>query len=154
MAHKDSLGNGSAIRPGDVQRMSAGTGITHSEYNGSDSEAVHLLQIWILPERQNIEPGYEQKRFTPSSLTLVASPDGKDGSVTIHQQAKIYQSHLKASETVTYDFPRKGWVQLVKGMLAIGDLRLDAGDGLAIENEKNVAFKATQDAAFLLFALA
>ena len=121
LGHKDSMGNGSVIRPGDVQRMSAGTGVTHSEYNGSEKEPVHLLQIWILPEKRGIAPGYEEKKFPADEkrgrLRLIASRDAAEGSVTIHQDARVYASLLDAGQTVRHPLaPGRGaWLHLVSG---------------------------------------
>jgi redox-sensitive bicupin YhaK (pirin superfamily) len=135
LEHKDSMGNGSIIRPGDVQRMSAGTGVTHSEYNASKSEPVHFLQIWIVPEKQGLPAGYEQKQFSDlrGQWRLVASPDGKDGSVTIRQNARLYAAVL-AGETLTWQGSR-GWLQVARGEAKVGDTSLAAGDGLAFEKE-------------------
>lgn len=136
LAHKDSLGTGSMIVPGDVQRMSAGTGIQHSEFNGSQTEPVHFLQIWLLPARAGIEPSYEQKSFADRDgrLRLVASPDGRGGSVTIHTGADLYATILKAGETVHHTFAagRLGWVQVARGAVQVNDMLLEEGDGLAI----------------------
>jgi redox-sensitive bicupin YhaK (pirin superfamily) len=135
LEHKDSMGNGSIIRPGDVQRMSAGTGVTHSEYNASKSEPVHFMQIWIIPERQSIAPGYEQKSFSDlrGKWRLVASPDGKDGSVIIRQNARLYAALLEG-ETLTWEGSR-GWLQVVRGEAKVGEMDLRAGDGLAFQKE-------------------
>ncbi len=136
LAHKDSLGTGSMIVPGDVQRMSAGTGIQHSEFNGSQTEPVHFLQIWLLPARAGIAPSYEQKSFADRDgrLRLVASPDGRDGSVTIHTGADLYATILKDAETVHHTFAagRLGWVQVARGAVQVNDMLLEEGDGLAI----------------------
>jgi len=143
LAHRDSMGTGSLIRPGEVQRMSAGTGVTHSEMNPSNKEGVHFLQIWILPERHGITPGYEQKKFEDEerrgALRLVASPDGRDGSVTIHQDVAIYSS-LLGGESITHTFApnRYGWVQVARGEVELNGQKLQAGDGAAIENELSV----------------
>lgn len=143
LAHRDSMGTGSMIRPGEVQRMSAGTGVTHSEMNPSDEEPVHFLQIWILPERKGITPGYEQKKFEDDerrgTLRLVASRDGRDGSVTIHQDVAIYSTLLDGG-AITYAFApnRYGWVQVTRGEIELNGQRLSAGDGAAIENESSL----------------
>lgn len=143
LAHRDSMGTGSLIRPGEVQRMSAGTGVTHSEMNPSSDEPVHFLQIWILPERKGITPGYEQKTFEDDerrgTLRLVASRDGRDGSVTIHQDVAIYSTLLDGS-AITYAFApdRYGWVQVTRGEVELNGQRLSAGDGAAIENESSL----------------
>jgi redox-sensitive bicupin YhaK (pirin superfamily) len=142
------MGNGSTIRPGDVQRMSAGTGITHSEFNASKTDAVHFLQLWIFPEKKGLTPGYEQKMFPRAEkhnrLRVVASRDGRDGSVTIHQDARILATVLEAGKSVTYEpaANRKTWVHVATGtaQLMVGSSHhaLTAGDGVAIEGEKAV----------------
>lgn len=140
LEHKDSMGNGSVIFPSDVQRMSAGTGITHSEFNHSQSDPVHLLQIWILPEKQGGTPSYEQKHFNPSEKKnqwrLVASPDGRDGSVTIHQDVLMYASCLNINQIVTYEGKpgRVVWIQVVRGQVQLNQEFLVAGDGVAAFN--------------------
>jgi redox-sensitive bicupin YhaK (pirin superfamily) len=160
LAHKDSMGNGSVIRPGDVQRMSAGTGVTHSEANGSETEPVHLLQIWILPEKRGITPSYEEKRFSPEEkrgrLRLVASRDGADGSVTIHQDARVYASLLDPGQTVrhTLDRGRGAWLQLVAGAATVNGAALATGDGAAIQNEGTLEIHAGEPTELLLFDLA
>jgi len=157
LSHQDSMGNGSVIRPGEVQRMSAGTGVMHSEKNASD-EPVHLLQIWILPERHGITPSYEQKVFPPAErdgrLRLVASHDGRDGSVTIHQDADLYTTTLRDKATVTQDLRpgRYGWVQVARGTVTVNGKPLTAGDGAAIEAEPRVTIAG--DGEVLLFDLA
>lgn len=141
LAHKDSIGNGSIMRPGDVQRMSAGTGIMHSEYNASETDPVHLLQIWILPEVKGIEPSYEQTYFAPEDkqgqLRLVGSRDGRDGSVTIHQDVNLYASSLAPQQSVTYtlDSDRAIWVHIAKGAVNLNSHDLTAGDGAAVTEE-------------------
>jgi redox-sensitive bicupin YhaK (pirin superfamily) len=158
--HKDSMGNGSTIRPGEVQRMTAGTGVQHSEFNESDRETLHLLQIWILPEKKGLEPGYEQKAFSESDrrnrLKLVASRDGRDGSVVIHQDAQLYASVLESGAQVEHDLkPGRGaWLQIVKGKLEINGKSLEAGDGAAISDEKSLKISARDRSEFLLFDLA
>jgi len=160
LEHKDSMGNGSIIRPGDGQRMSAGTGVRHSEANPSRSDPAHLLQIWILPERCGIEPGYEQKEFPAEEkrgkLRLIASPDGKGGSVTIHQDAKLYVSLLKPGEHVEHELPngRHGWLQVAKGAVALNGKLLQRGDGAAISEELKVEINGKEDSEILLFDLA
>ena len=139
LEHKDSLGTGSIIRPGDVQRMSAGTGIRHSEFNASDTAPVHLLQIWIVPETQGIDPGYEQIYIDPADkqgqLRLVGSRDGRDGSVTIHQDISLYATTLAEGDTVDHVLApgRVAWVQVARGAIALNGQALTAGDGAAIE---------------------
>lgn len=138
LEHKDSLGTGSIIRPGDVQRMSAGSGIRHSEYNASGRAPVHFLQIWILPEREGIAPGYEQKHFAPAEmqgqLRLVGSRDGRDGSITIHQDVNLYAAKLAEGESVdaVVGGDRSLWLQVVRGSLTLNGQPLYAGDGAAI----------------------
>ncbi len=158
LEHKDSLGTGSVIHPGEVQRMSAGTGIRHSEFNHSQSEPVHFLQIWILPNRQGVKPGYEQKRIDPAKLNgklrLVASPDGHDGSVTIHQDARVYAGLLNGDE-VTHSLARgrRAWLQVARGTARINGTTLHAGDGVSIENESLLRLTAEGSAEVLLFDL-
>jgi redox-sensitive bicupin YhaK (pirin superfamily) len=159
LAHKDSMGTGSVIRPGDVQRMSAGTGVLHSEWNHSNSEPVHFLQIWILPEKQGIEPGYEQKSFgdeTKNRLRLVASRDGRDGSVTIHQDAELYAARLDAGKEAVRELRpgRHAWVQVARGSVELNGTKLAAGDGAAVSDEKRLVLRATAPAEVLLFDLA
>lgn len=160
LEHKDSLGTGSVIRPGDGQRMSAGRGIRHSEANPSPAEPVHLLQIWIMPDRQSYEPSYEQKTFPDEEkrgrLRLIASPDGKDGSVTIHQDARLYVSLLKPGQEVTHALAkgRYAWLQVAKGAVELNGKPLNQGDGAAIENEPKLTIKGVKDAEILLFDLA
>ncbi len=156
LAHKDSLGNGSTIEPGEVQRMSAGTGIRHSEFNHSSDEPVHLLQIWILPNRLGLEPGYEQKRFSwqDGVLQLVASPDGRLGSVVIHQDTDIYRGSFTPGQTITHNLKpgHLGWLQLAKGSSTVAGNTLAQGDGIAIEGETKIEIRAGKDKAeFLLF---
>ncbi len=135
LAHKDSMGTGSTIVPGDVQRMSAGTGVTHSEFNASPDELVHFLQIWILPDRAGHPPGYEQKRFgaesTRGKLTLVASSDGAEGSVSLHADVKLYATLLDAGAEVTHRVRpgRHAWIQIANGSVEVGDTPLHVGDG-------------------------
>ncbi len=161
LEHKDSLGNGSIICPGDVQRMSAGTGILHSEYNASATDPVHFLQIWILPDTKGLQPSYEQKHFSledkQGKLRLVASRDGRDGSVTIHQDANLYIAALKYGETVNYvtSNDRSVWIQVAKGTVELNGKSLSTGDGAAIAREKAIALTGTTDnTEVLLFDLA
>jgi quercetin 2,3-dioxygenase len=158
LEHKDSIGTGSVIRPGDVQRMSAGTGIQHSEYNASNSEPVHLLQIWILPEQKGIEPGYEQKNFAVAEkqgkLKLVGSRNGRDGSITIHQDIDLYAAALSEGDSVSYPFTpnRVGWLQVARGEVQLNDQTLSAGDGVAIAQESLITLQGiAQNAEILLF---
>jgi quercetin 2,3-dioxygenase len=161
IAHKDSLGTGSTILPGDVQRMSAGTGIRHSEFNASETEPVHFLQIWILPEAKGIEPSYEQKAFPESekrgTLKLVGSQDGREGSITIHQDVNLYASVLQTGEEVSYDLrpDRVAWLQVARGAVQVNAQPIAAGDGVAISQESRVTLKGTGDGAeVLLFDMA
>lgn len=138
LEHKDSMGTGSIIRPGDVQRMSAGTGVLHSEYNASQTDPVHFLQIWVIPDRPGHQPGYEQKTFSTDDkrgrLRLVASPDGRDGSVTIHQDATIHAALLDGDESVEHVLApgRAAWVHVARGAVEVNGTRLEAGDAAAI----------------------
>jgi redox-sensitive bicupin YhaK (pirin superfamily) len=153
------MGNGSVIRRGEVQRMTAGTGITHSEFNPSRTEHVHLLQIWILPEREGLEPGYEQKAFpegeTRGALRLVASPNGRDGSVTIHQDSRIHLSLLDTGQQVDHPMVpgRHAWMQITAGAVLVNGTELSAGDGAAVSDETTLRIRAVEDAGFLLFDL-
>ncbi len=158
LEHKDSLGTGSVIRPGEVQRMSAGSGIRHSEFNPSPAEAVHLLQIWILPDRAGYAPGYEQTRFEDAELAdhlrLVASPNGQDGSITIHQNARVYAARLRnGAVTHTLGSGRRAWVQVARGALTLNGQKLAAGDGAAVEQETILRLTGTSGAELLLFDL-
>ncbi len=160
LEHKDSMGNGSVIRPGDGQRMSAGTGVRHSEANPSPSEAAHLLQIWIFPDRAGHKPGYEQKAFPEAEkrgkLRLIASPDGVDGSVSIHQDARLYVSLLAPGQEVKHELGagRYGWLQVAKGAVELNGKQLKQGDGAAISDEHELTIKGVDDAEVLLFDLA
>jgi redox-sensitive bicupin YhaK (pirin superfamily) len=144
LEHKDSLGTGSVIRPGDVQRMSAGTGVRHSEFNGSRTEPVHFLQIWILPDHRGHKPGYEQKAFSEAErrgrLRLVASPDGRDGSVTLHQDACLYVGLLDDGQHATLPIApgRHAWVHVARGAATVNGKRLGEGDGAALSDERAV----------------
>ncbi|MEE4660406.1 MAG: pirin family protein [Halieaceae bacterium] len=157
LQHEDSLGTGSAIVPGDLQRMSAGTGVMHSEYNGSTTEPVHFLQIWIQPERQGMAPGYEQRTYTPeqkrNQLCLIGARDGREGAVTIHRDVDLYASLLEADRGLEYALApaRSGWLQLARGALRVNDVALKEGDGLALEGPLELDIRATADAEFLLF---
>lgn len=159
LSHKDSMGNGETVHPHEVQRMTAGSGVLHSEYS-SPTEKTHLLQIWILPEKSNLEPGYEQKFFPPEDkkgkLKLVASRGGDDGSVRINQDIALYSSILSKGETVSHELAenRHAWIQIVKGSLEINGEFLNRGDGAAISDEKSLEIKALEDETeFLLFDL-
>ena len=160
LEHKDSLGTGSVIRPGELQRMSAGTGVQHSEYNHSDTDPVHFLQIWIVPEKDSLAPSYEQKAFPPAdrrnTLRLIGSPDGRDGSLVIHQDVNLYDSLLETDATQTHVIStgRKVWLQVVKGSLRANGEVLVAGDGLGILGPGEVQLTSLDDTEFLLFDLA
>jgi len=160
LAHKDSMGNGSTMRRGDVQRMSAGSGVVHSEVNPSKSEGIHLLQIWILPKKHGIEPSYEQKTYSEAEklnrLRLVAAPGGDDGAVKIHQDAKLYASLLEDGKTLHHDLApgRAAWIQVISGELDVNGKTLKAGDGAAIEKEEKLNIAGKQELSeFLLFDL-
>ena len=159
LEHKDSMGNGSVIRYGDVQRMSAGTGVQHSEFNHSGTERVHFLQIWITPDVTGIEPDYEEKHFDAESKTgclrLIASADGRDGSVLIHQDAKIFASILNTDDHLKYDLAptRTAYVHLIRGQVEINGIKLSTGDALKIREESLIEFKNAVDAELLLFDL-
>ena len=160
LQHKDSLGNGSIIRAGELQRMTAGTGVRHSEFNPSDKEAVHLYQIWLLPERKGLKPSYEELALDEAQkrgrFRLVASPDGADGSMTIHQDARLYLASLLPGQKVSHKIEpgRAAWVQVLRGQASSFENDLDAGDGLAITDENTVAVRATTASEVLLFNLA
>jgi redox-sensitive bicupin YhaK (pirin superfamily) len=155
--HKDSMGNGTIITPGEVQRMTAGTGVQHSEFNHSQDKELHLLQIWIYPEKNGLEPGYEQTRFPREEklnrLRLVGSRDGRSGSVTIHQDVNLYASVLEPGKSVSLDLPddRKVFLQLIRGNISVNGQALSAGDGLQIEGERALQIGADSEAEFLLF---
>ena len=159
LQHKDSIGNGTTIKPGEIQRMSAGTGIEHSEFNPSPSEPVHFLQIWIIPEKRGLAPSYEQKPVPLEErrgrLRLVASPGG-GGAVTLHEDARIYVANLAAGERVSHDIaPGRGvWVQVARGIIGLNGTELRTSDGAALEDEKTATIEAETDAEILLFDLA
>lgn len=160
LAHKDSLGNGSAIEPGEAQLMHAGTGIEHSEFNASDSEPVHLLQIWLLPDKAGHEPGYQQKKFPldteDGGLTLIASRDGAGGSLVIHQDTRVYAGRPKAGESATLELAdgRHAWVQVARGAVDLNGVGLTAGDGAAVTEETALEIRAQEDSEVLVFDLA
>jgi redox-sensitive bicupin YhaK (pirin superfamily) len=160
LEHKDSMGNGSRIRPGEVQRMSAGTGVTHSEFNPSQTDPVHLLQIWILPERKGITPGYEQREFPAAErrgkFRLIASRDGREGAVTIHQDAEVYSALLEPDEKVSHSLKpnRHAWVQVARGAVTMNGHPLNEGDGAAVSQEEILEFQAGKSSEILLFDLA
>jgi len=159
LAHRDSLGTGSEIRPGEVQRMSAGTGITHSEFNASGREPVHFLQIWILPEREGLAPSYEQRAFPESErrgkLRLVASRDGRDGSVRVNQDASILATSLSAGEKLTHALApgRHAWVQLARGSVLLNGEALAAGDGASLSETPQLELRAHEASELLVFDL-
>jgi redox-sensitive bicupin YhaK (pirin superfamily) len=160
LEHRDSLGNGSVVRPGDVQRMTAGTGIAHSEHNPSDTDLLHLLQIWILPRVEGLAPSYEQKHFPADrrrgTLRLVASPDGREGSVRVHQDVNLYASLLERGTVLKHDIEasRHVWLQVVGGDVGLGDVVLRAGDGAALSGEPALEIQAERPAEVLVFDLA
>ncbi len=160
LEHRDSLGNGSVIRPGDVQRMSAGTGVQHSESNASANEPVHLFQVWIIPQYPGGVPSYEQKSFAapaqPPELRLVATSDGRDGSVTVHQDVAVYLGEIGAAQSVTHelDAKRHAWVQIIRGDISVNGASLASGDGAAISAERRLESVATLPSQLLLFDLA
>jgi redox-sensitive bicupin YhaK (pirin superfamily) len=156
LEHRDSLGTGSVIRPGDVQRMSAGTGVRHSEMNASREEPVHFLQIWLLPERRGLAPGYEQKQLPAAAergrLRLAASRDGRDGSVTIHQDVNLYAGRLEPGESATLALApgRHAWVQVARGGVSLNGQRLAEGDGAAVTDERTLSLVGDGPAAEVL----
>jgi redox-sensitive bicupin YhaK (pirin superfamily) len=159
LEHKDSMGNGSVIRPGDVQRMSAGTGVTHSEYNHSASEPVHFLQIWLQPNAHGVEPAYDQKHFPIEDRrgrwVLLVSPDGRDGSIATHQDALLFGTLLASGESLDYRFDddREGYLHVARGRLRVDDVTLSQGDGLKVRKQKLLALEGTEDTEILLFDL-
>ncbi|RYZ01690.1 MAG: pirin family protein [Myxococcales bacterium] len=160
LQHRDSMGTGSVIRPGDVQLMSAGTGVTHSEFNASADEPVHFLQIWLLPDGRGYPPRYEQKHFTEQDrqgkLRLVASKDGSEGSLTIHQDARLFASQLAAGDRVSHALPkgRYAWLHVARGKVEVGGETLSAGDAAAFENDGEIAITSAEPSEILLFDLA
>jgi redox-sensitive bicupin YhaK (pirin superfamily) len=160
LEHKDSLGTGSVILPGDGQRMTAGKGIVHSEFNPSRTDPVHLLQIWILPAQKGLQPGYEQKSFPEvekrGRLRVIASPDGREGSVTINQDASLYVSLLAPGQEIKHQLPsgRHAWLQVARGSVELNGNPLGQGDGAAVSEEKQLSIRGTTDAEVLLFDLA
>jgi redox-sensitive bicupin YhaK (pirin superfamily) len=159
LEHRDSLGHGEVLRPGELQRMSAGTGIRHSEFNPSASEPVHLYQIWLLPGQNGLTPSYEQKALEPAKrhnrLQLVAAPDGADGALTIHQDARLYLADLSAGATVSHAFSkgRAAWLQVLRGQVNANGQTLIAGDGAGLVDESTLTIAADPDAEVLLFDL-
>ena len=160
LEHKDSMGTGSVIRPGDVQRMSAGTGVTHSEFNPSREELVHFLQIWIEPSRTGVTPSYEQKNFPVSEkkgrLRLIVSPDGADGSVKIHQNARVYAAVLSGQDAADHALPEghKAYVHVARGTVKVNGTALGSGDGVKIAGERELHLTEGNDAELLLFDMA
>ncbi len=158
LSHEDSMGNGSTIRPGEIQRMSAGTGVLHSEMNPSPNSTVHFLQIWIVPERRGGAPGYEQKEMPPrrGRLALIASRDGRDGSVTVKQDVDVYSSVLEAGQSLSWELGRQrhGWLQVARGSVRLQDTALGEGDGAAVTEEDVLVVTAESDAELLFFDLA
>lgn len=160
LAHKDSMGNGEVLRPGEFQRMTAGKGIRHSEFNASPDEPVHLYQIWLLPDRNGHEPSYEQKPFDSAGrrnrLQLVASPDGAEGSLTIHQDARIYLADLDADRELTLDLKpgRHAWLQVLRGAVELNGVRMETSDGAAVSEEAALRLRASGAAEVMLFDLA
>lgn len=160
LEHKDSMGNGSVIRRGDVQRMSAGTGVFHSEFNASNQEPVHFLQIWIIPERQGIEPGYQQINYPDADklhqLRLVASREGRDGSVSLHRDVDLYASLLTPGQHVDHRLGegRGAWLQVISGSLSFNGYDLEEGDGASVIDVRDLMIRANGDAEFLLFDIA
>lgn len=157
LEHQDSMGTHSVIKPGEIQRMSAGTGIEHSEFNYSKTDPVHLLQIWIIPKKQNLTPSYEQKNIQQekNKLILIASQDGKNGAVKIQQDVKLFVAYHTKDQDIEYEIKNKYglWVQLVKGEINLNDNELSSGDGAGIFDEEKIAIRAKEDAEFLLFDL-
>jgi len=160
LEHRDSLGTGSIIRPGEVQRMTAGTGVTHSEFNPSATEPVHFLQIWLTPDTRGLAPGYEQRAFAPAGLRgglrLIGARDGRDGAVTIHQDVEVFASRLDAGVSLAHKLPpgRHAWLQVIEGALDVNGTDLSAGDGAAVSDEAELRMRARTDTHFLLFDLA
>jgi len=159
LEHKDSMGNGSIIRPGELQRMTAGTGVTHSEYNPTNKRT-HLLQIWLRPETTGLPPGYEQREFPglsqANALTLLASRNGINGSLTVHQDVEIHGGRIEPGTPMEYTIAsgRHVWIQLIKGELDASGIALNPGDGAAVSNERSITLAATSACEFLLFNLA
>jgi len=160
LEHRDSMGNGSVIRPGDVQRMSAGTGVTHSEFNHSSDDEVHFLQIWVLPDQKGHTPGYQQKHFSNEEkrgrLRLIASHDGDDSSVTLNQDVKIYSGLLNDEETFSYNTKpnRVAWIHVARGEVELNDEKLQAGDGVSVNPGQSLEFRNGDHAEVLVFDMA
>lgn len=160
LEHRDSTGGHGVIKPHEWQRMTAGSGVRHSEFNASETEQVHLLQIWILPERENLKPGYEQKYFAPEektgNLRLIASPDGRDGSLTINQNAAVYNAIITAGASIEHRLEkgRYAWLQVIKGELDLNGNQMKPGDGAAVSEEEVLTIKADSESEIILFDLA
>jgi redox-sensitive bicupin YhaK (pirin superfamily) len=157
LEHKDSMGSGGTISPGELQRMSAGTGVTHSEFNHSTTESVHLLQIWIMPDKRGHKPSYEQKAFElDGALKLIASPDGREGSLTLRQDVQLYGGRLKDQQQITHELSagRAAWIQVARGKVNVNGKVLGAGDGASVTDEKTLVIKSTEPSEVLLFDLA
>ncbi|NET53393.1 MAG: pirin family protein, partial [Merismopedia sp. SIO2A8] len=160
LEHKDSIGNGSVMQPGDIQCMSAGRGILHSEFNHSRTQPVHFLQIWLLPDTKRLAPSYQQQNFglakKPGKLRLVASKDGRDGALTVHQDVNLYVAVLNKGDRLSHTLvpQRYAWLQVARGEITLNGLPLNTSDGAAIDEETNLAIAATEDAEILLFDLA
>lgn len=159
LAHKDSTGSGSVLGPGDVQRMSAGKGVRHSEFNHSKEKPVHFLQIWITPREEGIKPSYEERSFTTEQkrnrLKLIASPTGEDGSLTLHQDARLFATILEEGKDVGHELGRNryGWIQVARGSITVNGVALEAGDGAAISDEAPLRLRASRESEALLFDL-
>jgi quercetin 2,3-dioxygenase len=159
LAHKDSMGTGAVIRPGDVQRMTAGTGVLHSEYNASKTDEVHFLQIWIQPDRRGIEPGYAQKTFTTEDkrgkLRLVASPDGADGSITINADTRVFAGVFEAGESAELELApgRHAWIHVARGSVSVNGTTVSDGDGVALTDERTVRVEGLGGGEVLVFDL-
>jgi redox-sensitive bicupin YhaK (pirin superfamily) len=158
LEHKDSMGNGRVIRPGEVQYMAAGTGVQHSEFNHSQTEPAHLLQIWIMPDRKGAKPNYAEKTFAsaaPGKLHLAASKSGRDGSIAINQDADLFVGKLNAGDKISHDFKpnRHGWLHVAEGEIELGDLKLKSGDAVAFSGGKSFSFKAKLPTQVLFFDL-
>jgi redox-sensitive bicupin YhaK (pirin superfamily) len=155
LEHKDSMGTGSIIRPGEIQRMSAGTGVEHSEFNHSTTELLHLLQIWIIPKKNGLQPSYEQKNIPQENnkFLLIGSHDGGDHAVTIHQHIKLFVAYLTKNHSINYTLKKEkhGWLQLIKGKITLNKHSLSAGDGAAIIKEDKIEITCEEDAELLLF---
>ena len=156
LAHQDSSGGEGVLRPSEVQHMTAGAGIRHSEFNASETEPVHLLQIWLLPDKKGLKPGYDQKRFEIDGLTLVASRDGREDSLRVHQDVDVFAARLPSGREVKHKLApnRHAWLQVARGEATVNGTGLGAGDGAAVSEERELVIRATEPAEFLLFDLA